>query len=842
MTPDEQLAALLAETKTLTPGKDAPRLSAIYAQAATLIDRQAKPKKWAAFRWMFGQACESTDPRAALAAFRESLPYWDPDADHAQWASCKSSIGWALASLGYVAPPESEEVIECFESSINDFPYNASLLATYFSARTVGDPLENWQKRLHFLDVALEQVSPQEDPVQWATLRNAMAVSLTQEPDGDFAKAVETRIAFHKEALAALETARHEPGSPAENRWILICLDTSEAYLSRVGTDRAADLKVAEQYARDSYNACTPPVSKDTRALATMALARAVLSQESTAKIAEQIQEGLKLCQEATTLIGARRQPVVAATNQKFQALANLQLLKLGDRSHLNDLLAAAESSYSLLDPTLDSDLRRTAMQLAADGLVFVGEYSKAIDYLQRALTAGEQDLQRATTRAGRLERIFYQHDNYAVLAFCLLQNGRTGEGLEALDKGKGRWWKSTQSFATFDQIKQLIPKDGALLFPAFAPKEGVVAILTSNGERICPLKNLGHEQLTQLLLGDITNQQGNSWIGRYIFRHTNPERWHEAIDTIGEVVFDSLWAPVIEQLDSLGIKANAELVWFPQAGLGVLPLHAAWKKEDAGRHWISDTYAIRYAPSCSCLLANPGKSSDGTSLIVSNPAGDLPNSLLEVAWIQAAGPAEKTTVLAGARAQKATVLRELPHTRTAHFSTHAVFRVDDPFQSSLLMANAELLTLNELLPLLQASPLREVILSGCETAMSQVARRPDEFLGFPAAFLEHGASTVIATQWPVDDWAAAALVGHFYAEWRKSPPTSAAQAMRAAQNWMRCVTTQQLLDLLMPLKHLAGPTGARAAAIRTSLRKFPANAQPFAHPYYWAAFTVSGL
>jgi CHAT domain-containing protein/tetratricopeptide (TPR) repeat protein len=836
MTADEKVSALLKESQTLTPGKDSARLCEIYTEAAALVDRNEKPKKWAAFRWMYGQAADQLDPLAALAAYRESLPCWDPVADREQWASCKSSIGWALASLGKVSPPESEEVIECLEAAIDEFPYGASLLATYYSARTIGDPLENWKKRLHYLELALSQVSAKEDPVQWATLTNALAVSLPQEPDGEFAKATETRIEFHKKALAVLETAKEEAGSAAQNRWIMICVDTSEAYLSRVRTDRADDLKTAEQYARDAYQACGPQVAKDTRTFATMALARALLNEDGAAV------EGLKLCAEADLLINARLQPVVAATNQKFKALAHLKLLELGDASQLAGLLAAADSAYSLLDPALYSDMRRTVMQLAADGLIAAGEFVRSTNYLQRAVEAGESNLQQATTRAGRLERIFDLHDSYARLAYCLFQAGEIGKGIEALDSGKGRWWKPGKSFATFEQSKTLIPKSGALLFPTFAPKDGAVAIVTEQGERVCPLKGFGQERLKELLLGDIRNPEGNSWIGRYVFRHANPARWRDAIDSIGGVLFALLWQPLLEVLDSLGVREGAELVVFPQAGLGVLPLHAAWKDESEGRRWISDCYAIRYAPSASCLLEKQGAITEGGTLFVSDPVGDLPNSALELAWVREAEPAEKMTVLVGGDAQRARVLSELPHTGRAHFSTHAVFRVDDPFQSSLVMANGELLSLGQLLPVMEHSALREVVLSGCETAMSQVARRPDEFLGFPAAFLEHGVATVIATQWPVDDWAAAAMVGRFYKEWRKPSGVRAAQAMRATQQWMREVTAGDLLVLLLPLKQDPGPSGAQAAMIRTSLRKFDGKARPFAHPYFWAGFTVSGF
>jgi CHAT domain-containing protein len=482
-------------------------------------------------------------------------------------------------------------------------------------------------------------------------------------------------------------------------------------------------------------------------------------------------------------------------------------------------------------------------MQLAADGLVASGEFVRAIDYLERAVEAGERTLQQATTRAGRLENIFDLHDSYARLGYCYFQANDLRKGIEAIDRGKGRLWRPSKTFATFEQIKTLVPRGGALLFAVFAPKDGAVAIVTEQGERVCPLAGFGRERLTELLLGDVRNPESGSWISSYIFRNTNPERWHNAIDAIGSVLFDLLWAPVTAMLDALGVKAGAELVWLPQAGLGVLPLHAAWKKEGEGRSWMGETYSIRYAPSASCLIGKGTKVDRGLSLIVSDPAGNppMPNSALELAWVREVDPTQKETVLTGAAAVKTRVMAELAAASRAHFSTHAVFRVDDPFKSALLMANGEMLSLEELLPALETTGLHDVFLSGCETAMAQVARRPDELLGFPAAFLEHGVATVIATQWPVDDWAAAALAGRFYQEQRKLPGSTAAQAMQRAQNWLREVSADELSELLKPLQEDPGQLGELAAELRTSLYGMAPEERPFAHPYFWAPFTVSG-
>ena len=845
MTAAESIAALLAEARTLTPEQDSARLCAIYKQAADLVDRTAAPKKWAAFRFMYGQNMESADPQAALAAYRESVACFDPVADRDMWMSCKACIGYGQAALGKLSPPESEEVIACLEAAVEDYPDAASTLARYYGVRVLGDPLENWTQRVHFFELALGQVSQADDPVPWAALKMQYVDALSQEPDGDFVQRTEQRIDGLKQVLLVLDPFRPQAGSQGQDQWIAVSNNLSEAYLSRPGKDAVNDRIAAMSFARTAYEACGPLVSKQTRAFATLSLARAMMNEDAEAAPGEYMQ-GLKLCDEAQPLIDVKTQPMLMATLEKFRELAHLRLLQAGETGHLDALLQAADSAFGLLDPLLHADLQRVVMQLAAEGLVAEGEYTRATTYLKRAVDASEHLLERATSRAARLEAIFYMNDTCAQLGFCLFKAGLIGPGIEALDRGKGRLWRPAKTFATFDEIKLLVPKGGALLFAAFVPKDGAVAIVAEQGTAVCELGGFGRERLQQVLLGDLLNPNSTSWIARYILRNVDLGRWHQTIDAIGGVLFATIWTPVLKTLATLGVAPGAELVWFPQAGLGCLPLHTGWNEVHGTRTWIADSYALRYAPSASCLIREHGgsdRTAEGgeSTLVVSDPAGDLTNSALELTWVREADTAGTMTVLAGAAATKAQVIQELKQVERVHFSTHAMFRVDDPFKSGLLMANGELLLLEELLPLMPQAKLRSVVLSGCETAMAQVARRPDELLGFPSAFLEHGASTVVATQWPVDDWAAAALVGRFYQEWQRSG-CSSAQALWKAQKWMREVTVIELRDLLKPLREEPAPVGGQASQLRSSLSGNDPQERPFAHPYFWAPFTVSGF
>jgi CHAT domain-containing protein len=83
--------------------------------------------------------------------------------------------------------------------------------------------------------------------------------------------------------------------------------------------------------------------------------------------------------------------------------------------------------------------------------------------------------------------------------------------------------------------------------------------------------------------------------------------------------------------------------------------------------------------------------------------------------------------------------------------------------------------------------------------------------LGLAGGLLCAGASAGVASLWPVDDAAAAALMGWFYA--RLAAGETAAGALRGAQQALRDLEVER--------------EGRRV--------------RPYAHPFYWAPFCLLG-
>ena len=145
------------------------------------------------------------------------------------------------------------------------------------------------------------------------------------------------------------------------------------------------------------------------------------------------------------------------------------------------------------------------------------------------------------------------------------------------------------------------------------------------------------------------------------------PRRVEGQILSIAEPLSALLWRLVIAYLQDLGVHENAELVWFPQGGLGMLPLQAA----DPARG-----YAIRYAPSVRSISGKSG------STAPPDTAGCGPAHALSQAQMRRAGsrldsgvrPANQIDILTGSDASRDTKSSRpfrTPRSRTsAHTAT----------------------------------------------------------------------------------------------------------------------------------------------------------------------------
>jgi CHAT domain-containing protein len=143
---------------------------------------------------------------------------------------------------------------------------------------------------------------------------------------------------------------------------------------------------------------------------------------------------------------------------------------------------------------------------------------------------------------------------------------------------------------------------------------------------------------------------------------------------------------------------------------------------------------------------------------------------------------------------------------------------------------------------------VRLVSLSGCETGMPDPADLADEYISVAAGFMFLGASTVLSTLWVADVLASAILIRDWYAAVRTGARPS--DALAGAQRRLRGMRTREVIRILKATLHDAKRTrdAKMADDVQQLIRDHETKGgafgrrRPFAHPVFWAGFTLNGI
>lgn len=284
----------------------------------------------------------------------------------------------------------------------------------------------------------------------------------------------------------------------------------------------------------------------------------------------------------------------------------------------------------------------------------------------------------------------------------------------------------------------------------------------------------------------------------RYRTRHA--ALMQRSCDDILGQLYELIWRPIAPNV------TTSNIVIVPYGTLHALPFHALFD----GERYLLDKHTVSLAPSATVFLRtgdNPypsplprpspptpsGTLSVGTSrniLIVGVEDETIPHAVNEAQTIAAMFDGGELRVGDDA------MIDDLADYQLLHLASHATFRADNPLFSALKLADGWL-TVHDLYRLKSAPPL--VTLSACDTHQHQVATG-DELMGLARGFFAAGSRTLVVSSWMVDDAVTATLMCHFY---------------RALQSGMTVAAAMRTAQL----------------AVRDEL----------AHPYYWAAFVVTG-
>lgn len=421
-----------------------------------------------------------------------------------------------------------------------------------------------------------------------------------------------------------------------------------------------------------------------------------------------------------------------------------------------------------------------------------------------------------------------------------LLAQAKTIVALETAERYKNRclaWildeWKEQVIIPSYAEIRKLLNPQTAIVYWHFSDESLTTFILTPTSEDPIVLENLLPYNRSQKLQSWIKswNTQYNDYRTKKANQSDHP--WRKALSTQLTKLKELLQIQTIES----HLSNIQTLILLPHRDLHRFPLHALF----------SESLTISYLPSIQIGLNLKSRSSDRTSFLLNVEDPDRGNSMpfaqLESVILKAMF-APNAFSIPPEKSDRATVESALKtHHGIFHFTGHANYNDRKPENSELALKNSDTLTAKEISSL-DLKNYHLVSLSACETALNGTQSIDTEYVGLTSAFLQAGVPHVISTLWTVEEASNAYLMIRFYQFWQAGQES--AIALRSAQNWLRTCSNaalaQWLKDLLPKTESDPGAQEYLRSCIQSIECKIDETDPPYRDPYYWAAFTHTGL
>jgi len=242
---------------------------------------------------------------------------------------------------------------------------------------------------------------------------------------------------------------------------------------------------------------------------------------------------------------------------------------------------------------------------------------------------------------------------------------------------------------------------------------------------------------------------------------------------------------PIFKYLEGID-----SLYFVPHRWIHYLPLHAL--RHD--NYYMGEKYKIVYSPSASVIsyCQNKRKDKRETCLslgVVFEEEADLVAKIFK----------ENSSVYKGIQVTKNLVEEESKGKDIIHFSCHGFFFPPMPMKSGLLLAQGEILTVEDIFKLKLNADL--VTLSACQTGINE--QKPgDDLVGLTRSFIYAGTPSVVVSLWPVYGPSTLELMEKFYSY------------LKEGKNKIEALQKAQLYVMNKP---------------------------EYSHPYYWAPFILVG-
>ena len=816
---------------------------------------------------------EATDAALDERRADEAMAAVDAAIPRARDAGLNAMTGALLARRGHAYLQRTtgdrarnlEQAITDFEAALDIVmePDGVSAilmhLAIVYGERLRGDPQDNQTHAAELLRQALD-IAPVAEPERRAIIETNLAAILLRHEHRDGAANAREAIALCRSAL------RHR--SPARNPddWAYTMLNLAPAVerLAKLGEAELDDARALYQDIIDHRDVIRASwlVGGAYQGLGRLELTASwrdperIIHEHAAGRFEKYMDNEAELERARAAFEQARpltsQAPDQTVHGEVLAGLADvLAQLGVADKA-----LDAGRAALEILRPDTAPQACATAAVTVAALFAESHRWGQAADAYEIAVEAAELVLNRFRDPRARAREIRKLGATPRWAAFALARVGKLREAAQVLDTGRTRELRRHFGLgpvvADADLAAACEP-GWPILYVNPTPGGTLLLLVASEGpsDLTTRARILDEPTATDVYMRLITGDDSSDGAHSYLLsaggggQPVTDDAFRAALDKILPWVGEALAKPARALLGEHGATGVTLVLSGPVAAVA---LHAACWYEGGRPRCLSDDLEVRFAPSSAVAAtalrrAAQRQSSSPTLVGLADPKGNLAAAVPEISEIAHTFATGDVTLATGHDATVCFLHANAGGADYLHLACHARGGLFDSTDAAVELAD-DVISVFDITEL-PALTTRLVVISACQSALSEIAGMSDEVVSIGTAMVAAGSACAIASLWSVDDVATALLMVRAYDEIRRNgrrPP----EALRRAQLWLRDLTVAEEEAFLERHPALAAEFRRRAAAgdapgRRDAARTHKGAVRPYAHPDLWAPFVAVG-
>ena len=449
------------------------------------------------------------------------------------------------------------------------------------------------------------------------------------------------------------------------------------------------------------------------------------------------------------------------------------------------------------------------------------------------------------------------------------VQCGELVQALEMAEYGKNaclNWllygWNKNISSPSYETIQRLVNPTTAIIYWHISPYGLRSFIIKLNHPEpilvFTPIFNMG--EMDELPIPEAVERLTafedwvDDWQEQYeeyrnlASEEVNDEHsWQCGMEKRLQQLRDILNIPAIER----ELEGISKLILIPHRNLFQYPIHALFQiaSTESEEMPVRQNFTISYLPTAEIGLSYNFQSSvqqDEDALLSIEAPNTIGYPSLQSTKLESEAITQmfdKAKRIQGVKATKQEIEAALvDNYNILHFTGHIIDNIRNPQQSELLLAKSDKLVAGEINSQTLAK-YNLVTLSAGETEIISGQGITTEYVNLVNAFMKQGVNHIVSSQWTVESVANALVMVEFYRLVKEGKP--ATTALNEATTWLKELTAGELkkwYDNLLRKSPLGGARiQAHVAAQLYKSSNVPPETRLYSHPYYWAAFKITG-